>query len=178
MASDLYLREIERTDLPRINQWRNDPELIGLLGANFFFIGAGIDERWFEGYLANRDKAVRLAIVVGPEHTHIGNVQLTSIHAINRTAEFSIFIGDKNYWSAGYGRVATEQILQHGFNDLNLNRIYLTLLQDNERARRMYLRLGFTEEGCQRQAIFKGGRYHDVLEMAMLREDFHQSQAS
>ncbi|UOQ74422.1 GNAT family N-acetyltransferase [Hymenobacter cellulosilyticus] len=177
MASDLYLREIERTDLPRINQWRNDPELIGYLGANFFFIGAGIDERWFDGYLANRDKAVRLAIVVGPDQRHIGNVQLTSIHPINRTAEFSIFIGDKDYWSAGHGRVATEQILQHGFNDLNLNRIYLTLLQENERARRMYQRLGFKEEGCQRQAIFKGGRYHDVLEMAMLREEFQQLQA-
>ena len=174
MPSDLYLREIERTDLPLINQWRNDPELISLLGANFFFIGAGIDERWFDGYLANRDKAVRLAMVVGQERKHIGNVQLTSIHATNRTAEFSIFIGDKAYQSGGYGPVATQQLLAHGFNDLNLNRIYLTLMVDNERAHRMYLRLGFQEEGRQRQAVFKGGRYHDVLEMALLREDFQQ----
>ena len=73
--------------------------------------------------------------------------------------------------------MATQQLLAHGFNDLNLNRIYLTLLPDNERARRMYLRLGFQEEGRQRQAIFKSGRYHDVLEMALLREDFQQAQA-
>ncbi|GAA3951367.1 GNAT family protein [Hymenobacter algoricola] len=172
MAPALHLREIERADLPRINQWRNDPEIISLLGANFFYIGAGIDEKWFDSYLANRDKAVRLAIVDSATDTHIGNVNLTGIHAVNRSAEFSIFIGDKSYWSAGFGPVATRQMLHHGFNDLNLHRIYLTLLQSNERALRMYQRLGFRQEGHQRQAVFKGGHYHDVLEMALLRDEY------
>jgi len=171
-SSKVYLREIERTDLPRINQWRNDPELVGFLGANFLYIGSAIDERWFNAYLDNRDKAVRLAIMATDSDTHIGNVNLTGIHAVNRTAEFSIFIGDKNYWSDGYGSMAAQQILAHGFEDLNLHRISLTLLQTNERARRMYERLGFQQEGCQRQAVFKNGLYHNLLEMSILQEEF------
>ncbi len=173
MSPKLHLREIERSDLSRINQWRNDPELISLLGANFSFIGLDTDEHWFDQYLVSRDKAVRLAIVVSATNTHIGNVNLTGIHAVNRSAEFSIFIGDKTYRSSGYGPIATQQLLRHGFENLNLQRIYLTLLQDNDRARRMYQRLGFQEEGCLRRAVFKNGHYHNVLAMSLLQDEFN-----
>lgn len=172
MPSELHLREIERNDIPRINRWRNDLELTALLGANFFYIGSEIDERWFDNYLAGRDRAVRLAIVETATDTHIGNVNLTAMHQVNRSAEFSIFIGDKSYWSVGYGPIATLQMLRHGFDDLNLHRIYLTLLQENERAYRMYRRLGFREEGRQRQSVFKNGCYYDVIEMALLQDEF------
>lgn len=172
MKPEIYLREIERTDLPNINKWRNDLEVVDLLGANFLFIGTGVDERWFDNYLANRDKAVRLAIVELGTDIHIGNVNLTSIHMINRSAEFSISIGNKAYWSAGFGSLAAQKMLEHGFNNLNLNRIHLTLLLSNERAKRMYQRLGFQEEGCQKQAIFKNGDYHDILAMALLKGEF------
>ena len=168
----VYLREIEHADLPRINQWRNDPQLVELLCANFFFVGPSIDERWFDGYLANRDKAVRLSIVDATTQIHIGNVNLTGIQSVNRSAEFSIFIGDKAFWSAGYGASATRQMLAHGFNDLNLHRIYLTLLQENVRALRLYERMGFRDEGCQRDAVFKNGCYHNILGMGMLASDW------
>lgn len=176
--STIHLREIERADLGRINAWRNDAEVIRLLGANFFYINPQIDDRWFDGYLANRDKAVRLAIVETESNTHIGNVYLTGIHAVNRSAEFSIMLGDKRFWSRGYGRPATEEMLRHAFEDLNLHRVYLTLLQDNERARRLYERVGFQVEGVQREAVFKDGRYHDVLEMALLRPDYLAQKAA
>ena len=172
MAAEIYLREIERADLPRINAWRNDPGITDLLGANFFFIGPAIDERWFDGYLANRDKAVRLSIVDAATHTHVGNVILTGIHATNRSAEFSIVIGNRDYWSAGYGSIATKKMLEHGFNDLNLHRIYLTVLESNTRARRTYERIGFQHEGLQRDAVFKNGGYQNMVEMALLKEDF------
>lgn len=172
MPTEIYLREIERTDLPNINQWRNDPDIVDLLGANFLFIGAGVEERWFDNYLTTRDKTVRLAIVESGTDIHIGNVNLTAIHSVNRSAEFSIFIGNKAYWSAGCGSLAARKMLTHGFNNLNLHRIYLTLLLSNERAKRMYQRLGFREEGCQRQATFKNGNYHDVLSMALLKDEF------
>jgi RimJ/RimL family protein N-acetyltransferase len=170
--SVIRLREIERADLLKINNWRNDPEVIRLLGANFLYIGPAIDEKWFDAYMANRHTAVRLAIVAEPDDLCIGLVSLTSIHAINRTAEFSIMLGDKKYWSKGIGQQATKEMLRHGFNDLNLNRIHLTVLLENVRARRLYHRLGFQEEGLQLQAVYKEGAFQDVIGMALLKEHF------
>lgn len=168
------LREIEKRDLTLINQWRNDPEVISYLGSNFIFIAPVIDEKWYEGYLLNRDKAARLAIIDLATDLHIGNVNLTSIHPINRTAEFSIFLGNKDYFSKGYGLEATMMVLRHGFKDLNLNRIYLTVLHDNVRAINTYRKAGFVEEGIQREAVFKEGRYKDLLCMAILRRNFYE----
>ena len=46
------LRELSRKDLMEINRWRNNPELIKLLGAPFRYIDVQIDERWYENYLS------------------------------------------------------------------------------------------------------------------------------
>lgn len=56
------LRELERKDLQEINKWRNNPELIELLGAPFRYINLDVDVKWFESYMNNRGNAVRCAI--------------------------------------------------------------------------------------------------------------------
>lgn len=45
------LRELERKDLEQINKWRNDPELIELLGAPYRFINLEVDTKWYENYM-------------------------------------------------------------------------------------------------------------------------------
>ena len=42
------LRELERKDIPTINRWRNNPELVALLGAPFRYINSEVDEKWFD----------------------------------------------------------------------------------------------------------------------------------
>lgn len=173
--STIKLRELEHSDLSQLNQWRNTPEIIESLGNNFVYIAQVIDEQWYEHYLKNRHTQVRLAIIHSEPEIYIGNVNLTSIHPINRSAEFSIMIGDTNYWSKGIGHKATLKMLCHGFEDLNLNRIELKVLKDNQRAIRLYEKCGFQQEGYQRAAIFKNGNYQDVILMALLREDWYAS---
>ena len=171
--NDIYLRELTQNDLPTINEWRNDPEVIRLLGANFHFIGPAVDAKWFVDYLANRNSAVRLAIVTSESDIFIGLVNLTSIHAINRSAEFSIMLGNKEFWSKGIGHKATNLMLHHGFHDLNLHRIYLTVLLTNSRAIKLYKNLDFKEEGTHIDAVFKEGRFCDLMSMALLKADFY-----
>jgi len=169
------LRELEPRDLPRLNSWRNDRELVDLLGNNFLFIAGSVDERWYQGYLNARDSSVRLAIEVGDPGDYAGNVNLTTIHAINRSAEFSILIGERKYWGKGIGERATRLMLAHAFTNLNLHRVFLKVLRSNERARRLYQRVGFVEEGCEREAVFKSGTYHDLALMSMLASEFRHA---
>jgi len=144
------------------------------LGANFHFIGPEVDARWYDAYLAGRDQAVRLAIVDAACNRIIGCTYLTDVHRINRSAEFSILIGEPEYWSRGYGTEAARVMLAHAFDDLNLRRVYLTVLAENARAVRLYERVGFTREGWLREAVFKEGRYRDVLAMAILEPEYRR----
>ena len=51
---------------------------------------------------------------------------------------------------------------------MNLNRIELDVFAENARARRVYEKMGFREEKVRRQAVYKYGRYQDVVVMRLL----------
>lgn len=168
----IYLREISADDLQIINQWRNDKGLIDLLGSPFRYINHETDKRWFESYLANRNTNVRCAIVDKESNAIIGLVNLTNIDWSCRGAEFSIMIGNSNFYSKGIGKMATIEMLKHGFNNLNLHRIYLTVLTYNDIALKLYKSIGFEQEGIIRDAVFKQGKYQDAYMMSILEDEF------
>ena len=141
------LRELERKDLQEINKWRNNPELIELLGAPFRYINIDVDVKWFESYMSNRGNAVRCAITELNKDDILGLVSLVSINYMNQSAEFHIMIGDKANQGRGIGTFAVKEMLNHAFNNMNLQRVELTVLEDNERAKHLYEKCGFVPTG-------------------------------
>ena len=58
------------------------------------------------------------------------------------------------------------------FGELRLERVWLDVYDFNTRARRSYEKVGFSLEGTKRHALFKHGRYVDVLLMSILRDEW------
>lgn len=170
--SDYYLRELELEDSGIINSWRNDPEIINHLGAPFRYISQSVDEDWLESYLNNRESCVRLAICKCQDKGVIGAVYLLNIDWIARSCEFAIWIGDHQEQGRGAGKFATLKALEHAFFDLNLNSVSLGVLRNNERAIKLYNRIGFVKEGVRREVVFKNGSYKDLVLMSMLKKEF------
>jgi len=89
------LRELRKEDIPNINKWRNDSELINHLGAPFRYINLDVDYRWYDNYMQNQNTTIRCAIVETTDEDNISDlVSLTNINFINRSAEFHIMIED------------------------------------------------------------------------------------
>ena len=166
------LRELERKDLAKINKWRNDPELISCLGAPFRYINLDVDEAWFEGYMKSRNSAVRCAIVEDGQNEILGLVSLVSIDHMNQSAEFHIMIGDKANQGKGMGSFAVNEMLKHAFYNLNLQRVELTVLEDNLRAQHLYEKAGFVKEGVKRCAKYKSGRFANMILYSILKSEF------
>jgi diamine N-acetyltransferase len=174
----IRFRGVERGDLPTFVKWINDPEVRqGILIHNP--ISQADEENWFERMIKRPQDEHVFGIEVkesgegGAETWRlIGTFAFDSIVWRNRSAEFGIMIGEKAYWNHGYGTEAVRLICQHGFNTLNLNRIYLHVFDNNPRAIRAYEKAGFVQEGRERQAEFKDGKYIDVLRMSMLKDEF------
>jgi RimJ/RimL family protein N-acetyltransferase len=97
---------------------------------------------------------------------------LTGIDPVHRRAEFHLLIGRRDLHGRGLGTEATRLMLRHGFHDLNLHRVFLTVLSSNAAAIRVYEKVGFSREGIAREAAYKCGRYEDLVQMAMLRHEF------
>lgn len=168
----IYLRALEPEDHLISTVWRNDIEVTKSLGGNYYFVSLEREKKWIEDVIRDDQKHTRLAICISGSKKYIGNVNLTNINWINRNAEFSILIGDKNEWGKGYGYAASIQMLEYGFKQLNLQRIYLSLLSNNLVAKKLYTKIGFKKEGILRNTIFKDNAYQDVIIMAILKEEY------
>lgn len=167
------LRAVERDDVKKFFEWVNDPEVTRGL-ALYLPMSMTDEERWFEG-ASNRDpheKPLAIEIRDGDSWKLIGNSGLFSIEWTNRSAEVGIMIGDKSVWNQGYGTEAMGLLLRHNFETLNLNRVFLKVYSDNLRAIRAYEKSGFIEEGRMREAVFKNGKYDDVILMSVLRSEW------
>jgi RimJ/RimL family protein N-acetyltransferase len=100
----------------------------------------------------------------------IGEIRLIGIHPCGR-AELAILIGEKAYWSRGYGGDAIATLLRFAFRDLDLRRVTLIADADNARGIACYERCGFRHEGVLRAHRLRYGKPLDMVAMAVLREE-------
>ena len=174
VGKKVRLRAIEREDIPTFVRWLNDREVTRYLLVNSPFSKA-MEEQWFEGQLKRppaEGQVLAIEVQSGEEWMPVGNVGLHNVDSIGRSAEFGIFIGEKAYWNQGWGKKATRLMLKHGFENRSLNRIYLHVYENNPRAVKAYETAGFVREGVLRQAVFKNGRYLDLIVMSVLSNEW------
>lgn len=169
------LRELERKDIPTINRWRNDRELVQFLGAPFRFINRETDEKWYDNYMANRSNCIRCAIMTDCSEEILGLISLSNIDFLNRTAEMHIMIGDTDNQDKGAGTFAVKQMLYHAFFNMNMHRVHLKVVEDNKRAIHLYEKIGFVCEGVSRESKYKNGIYVNMLNYSILRNEFEEN---
>jgi [ribosomal protein S5]-alanine N-acetyltransferase len=166
----IYLRPIEREDAPQLQSFMNDPEVTQTLGA-YHPIGLQRELEFIEQ--TNKDENhIWLGIALKQDERLIGTIALRGINGKDRKADLGIKIGIKEEWNKGYGTEATKLIVRHGFETLNLNKVWLRVFEYNPRAMRAYEKAGFTREGLLRQDDYRMGRYWDTVIMGILREDW------
>lgn len=157
---DLLIRPVRAADAAALYELRQQPEVqrfttampserpsdfIGKLGPDDHILVAELDGR---------------VIGVAGLHGKLGKFR----HA----AGVGIAVHDA-FAGRGVGRALMERLLDIADNWLGLVRLELEVFADNERARRLYERLGFVEEGRKRKAVFCGGQYLDELVMARVK---------
>ncbi len=164
------LRPVMRADLPRLLQWVNDPEVKHFVG-NILPQSEHDEEEWLKRI--DHNKATDLVFVLETsEGRPIGTMSVGRINWYDRTAMTGALIGEKDCWGMGYGSDAKMSLLNFAFNTLNLRKICSGVVAYNERSVRYSLRCGYKEEGRLRAHVFRNGEYHDMVQLAVFREDF------
>jgi RimJ/RimL family protein N-acetyltransferase len=166
------LRALVREDLEALRTMVNDPEVMRT--SNVYRPISDLEQTaWWERALKDPH-----AVWFGVEHMQgargrlVGTCCLVDIEPVGRKAELRVRIGDKGSWGKGLGSEACALLVRYGFRELNLERIWLRVLDDNERATKLYEKLGFVLEGRLRRSDFVGGAYHDMILMGLLRDEW------
>lgn len=138
---EVKIRPLEPEDALTSVKWRNDPEVFKYTGSVYTHtITLENEIEWVNRVIGNVDE-YRCAIIA--DGKYVGNIYLTGIH--DEEAEYHIFIGDKSFWGKGVAKIASQLIIKHGFENLHLTRINLSVRPQNTAAHRLYQNLGFRE---------------------------------
>jgi len=173
-GKSVLLRPFKRSDISYFLKWFNDPEIVQYLDM-YLPMTEMSEEKFIEELGTTRASSDVLLVIEAIERDStkpIGNCGLHQINAKDRNAIFGIIIGEKDYWSKGYGLEAARLLINYGFQQLNLHSISSAAIAYNERSIALHRKVGFQEEGRLRQVMFKNGQYHDRLEFGLLREEW------
>ena len=171
-SNKIILRKMTLEDTDLYHGWRNDSEVMQTTASFLDIYSIKETKEFVENVMLGSQDSKSYMIVEKETKKAIGVIALVSINYKNRNAECIIDIGDKEKWGNGYGAEAIKLLLDVGFLEMNLHRIYLKVFSFNSRAIKLYEKLGFQLEGRSRESIYRNGQWHDCIQMSILKNEY------
>lgn len=170
ITDELYYRRIEKDDLTDRVRWINDPDINETLTFETP-ISLASTEAWFSKTVLDSTKC-NLSFFVHKEDSFIaiGFGGFINIDSKADKAELYITLGNREYQGKGFGKRLVQFLMQFGFIELGLQKIYLSTLEHNHRAFGLYESCGFEEEGRFKRHIRHKGKLKDLIYMAAFRK--------
>ena len=168
MQNNIRLRALERDDLRFVHKLNNNRNIM-----NYWF------EEPYEAFVELEDlydkhihdQSERRFVAEDEIGICVGLVELVEITYIHRRAEFQIII-DPFHQGKGYAETITKLAMEYAFRVLNIYKLYLIVATTNLKARHIYSKCGFKEEGRLVQEFFIDGAYQDAIRMYLLQNDY------
>ncbi|MFX1762841.1 GNAT family N-acetyltransferase [Paraburkholderia sp. A1RI-2L] len=141
----IRLRLLTEADLPATLEWRNRD------GAREQFKNSDLlayeqHHGWFVRYSEKSDDLVFIAELAATGE-RVGQVAIYAIDRGARTAEIGRFVASPEFLGQGVMKEAISVLMRFAASELSLAAVYLDVLESNERACRLYEKLGFEERG-------------------------------
>ena len=163
-----------------IMTWVNDQEIVGNLAA---FSGKPFtrdDELQYIEKMAT-STADRVFLIFAPaaqtgSRRYLGQCGIHQIFRRSRVGRASLIVADRSDMGKGLGSAALARLLDVAFAPgpagEDLHKMWLMCFRENERARRMYGRLGFVEEGILREEYLHEDRHRDMVRLSLLAREW------
>jgi len=157
------LRAIEESDLPMLLAWRNTPEM-----RQFFRehreLNLAQQLKWFESTVNSDPNTKMFAICELNTGKLLGACGLCYIDWINRSADFSIYIGyDALYMDSHFAPDAAKTLRAYAFGQLGLHRLWAEVYSFDIKKIDFFNDLKFMLDGRHRQTHRHNGSWHDSL---------------
>ncbi|MCQ4201195.1 GNAT family N-acetyltransferase [Streptomyces coelicoflavus] len=164
------LRPFTEADAERMWEIVNDPEVAHFTGAPPRELTPLVLRDWYGTRSAQPDR-LDLAVTDPADGELLGEVVLHDWEPANRSCTFRTLIGPRGR-GRGVGTEATRLIVGHAFEGLGLHRVQLDAYAHNQRAIRVYEKVGFVREGVRREVERRDGVWVDEVLMAVLDHEW------
>ncbi len=165
------LRAVDRSDLEDLLAWRNRPEYRRYF-REYRELSMDNQVQWFEKVVLGDRNTVMFSIVELDTGKLLGACGLCYIDWVNKSADFSIYIGaDDMYIDDKYADDAAKVMMQYGFNELGLHRLWCEIYEFDEPKKELFNRLKFNQDGILRQTHWSEGKWCDSIFWSMLSHE-------
>jgi RimJ/RimL family protein N-acetyltransferase len=104
-----------------------------------------------------------------------GSVGLHSQEDIYKhSVELGYFIAEP-FWGKGIATVAVDRMLQYGFENLHLHRIFASVFERNVASMRVLEKCGFQKEGIKKDGVIKDGKIMNEHFYGLTKDIYYQS---
>lgn len=165
----LVIRLLEARDLEEARLLHNDDMTLARL-TDISHVSQAQQEDWFRSVSTSRSSR-RYVARRRADDAFVGVFRIDRIDLWNRNCLVGADVAPAQR-RQGYAGEMFGYVLDYLFDQCGLHRVALVTLASNDTALRLYRRLGFVEEGRERQAIFRQGVYQDLLAMGLLAEEW------
>lgn len=173
IGKNIGLRAVEKEDLFLFRDWRN----IESFRKNFREVrelSLTDQEKWFESLQQTKQINFMFTIVDLNSNEPIGAAGLLYINWIIRSADFSFYIGKDGQYIGdnGIAEEATKLLINYGFNNLNLNKIWMELYEyDVQKLSFFTKKFNFKKDGMLRENCYEGGKYWNSFIISLLKRE-------
>ncbi len=130
------------------------------------------DAEYFINLCHNESPKANLAIELNGEFTGVIGLGLqTDVYKLS--AEIGYWLGEP-YWGKGIATRAVELMVDYGFSQLGLVRLFSSVFDYNKASLRVMEKAGFQLEGIFRKAVVKNGNLCDEYRFAKLNTSLIQ----
>lgn len=168
----LLLRGLELADAPEVQRLAGDYAVADTTQNVPHPYPDGAAAEWISTHRLAFDAgdAATFAVVLRQGEALVGTVGIR-LDALSDSAELGYWVG-RPFWGQGYCTEAALAVLRYAFVELKLNRVHASHLMRNPASGRVMQKLGMTREGLRREHAKKWGKYEDLVEYGILRQEW------
>jgi len=172
----LLLRDLQMEDLPQLHSYACREEVV-----RFMEWGPNTEDdtkKFLEISIELNNKNPRLdyelAIVLESEDRILGGGGIHVSNRLNNEGWIGYCFHDHN-WGKGYATEFANALVEFGFSELNLNRIFATTDPGNAASQHVLKKVAMKHEGTMREHKLVRGAYRDTELFAVVKKDFQSS---
>ena len=164
----LSMRSFREEDWVAVHAYSTDPEVLRYIPGEFPSEAEtrAVIRSWMNGQ-TDDPSHYDFAVTIQPDDLVIGWCCI-EISSSNTGLGELMYVFNRQFWNQGYASEATQSIVDYGFSDLKLHRIFATCRPENTGSWRILEKLGMQREGLLRENVWIRGSWHNSYLYAVL----------
>ena len=166
------LYAVEKEDLQQLCDWRNNSDFRKHF-REYRELNLTQQQKWFEEKVVADNTTLMFSIRRNDDNELLGCCGFVYINWVHRHADLSLYIGwnDKYIDEKGYAEESCKLLLDYGFNELCLNKIWTEIYEFDEKKKALYDKFDFRQDGLLRQNYWYDEKWWDSRILSILKAE-------